>query len=164
MCWTSGFFMIRKSEFLSSLPSEYRDDFIDPNPIAVHKLTILKKMLKARLVSQLSLSIPLHPSHKTPTPSLSINWPSSRRCWKPDWWVNCLSQSHKTPTPLHPSHKTPTPSLSINWPSSRRCWKPDWWANHLSQTPFPQPSTKLVFEIIENIYFVFSSFINISSG
>ncbi|XP_033641295.1 telomerase protein component 1-like [Asterias rubens] len=45
----NSFFMIRKSEFLSSLPSEYRDDFIDPNPIAFHKMTILKKMLKSRL-------------------------------------------------------------------------------------------------------------------
>ena len=64
--------MIRKSEFLSTLPSEYRDDFIDPNPIAVHKLTILKKMLKARLVSQLSLKSLPPPPHPTR--------PQSHRC------------------------------------------------------------------------------------
>ncbi|XP_022100079.1 telomerase protein component 1-like [Acanthaster planci] len=45
----NSMFMIRKSGFLESLPREFRDDFIDPNPIAVHKLTALQKMMKARL-------------------------------------------------------------------------------------------------------------------
>ena len=42
--------MIRNSGFIESLPPAYKDDFIDPNPIAVHKLGILKEKLKGRLV------------------------------------------------------------------------------------------------------------------
>ena len=43
-------FLIRNSAFLKNLPEEYEKDFIDPNPIAPHKLGMLKQMLKNKLV------------------------------------------------------------------------------------------------------------------
>ena len=46
----AAIFMMRNSSFLDSLPEEKRDDFIDPNPIALHKLKHLKQMLKEKLV------------------------------------------------------------------------------------------------------------------
>ncbi|XP_072023611.1 telomerase protein component 1-like [Amphiura filiformis] len=45
----NSLFMIRNSSFLSSLPAENKDDFVDPNPIAAHKLEHLKNMLKSKL-------------------------------------------------------------------------------------------------------------------
>ncbi|XP_033637129.1 telomerase protein component 1-like [Asterias rubens] len=42
-------FLIRNSAFLKNLPEEYEKDFIDPNPIAPHKLGMLKQMLKNKL-------------------------------------------------------------------------------------------------------------------
>ncbi|XP_071495043.1 telomerase protein component 1-like [Diadema antillarum] len=42
-------FMIRNTSFLKSLPEEFRDEFVDPNPIAPHKMEVLKHMLKSRL-------------------------------------------------------------------------------------------------------------------
>lgn len=46
----TALFMIRNSGFLSSVPAEYESDFLDPNPIACHKLEYLKSMLQQRLV------------------------------------------------------------------------------------------------------------------
>ena len=42
--------MIRNASFLNQLPEENVDDFVDPNPIAAHKLDHLKQMLKSKLV------------------------------------------------------------------------------------------------------------------
>ncbi|XP_022087926.1 telomerase protein component 1-like [Acanthaster planci] len=45
----NSLFMIRNSSFLKNLPPEYEKDFVDPNPIAPHKLEMLKQMLKSKL-------------------------------------------------------------------------------------------------------------------
>ncbi|XP_071485074.1 telomerase protein component 1-like [Diadema antillarum] len=45
----NSLFLVRNSSFLESLPEDFKDDFLDPNPIAAHKLEILKHMLQSRL-------------------------------------------------------------------------------------------------------------------
>ncbi|XP_072023567.1 telomerase protein component 1-like [Amphiura filiformis] len=50
----NALFMIRSQSFLKSVPKEHKDDFIDPNPVAVHKLTLLKERLKDRLDDRVS--------------------------------------------------------------------------------------------------------------
>ncbi|XP_072035865.1 TPR repeat-containing protein DDB_G0287407-like isoform X2 [Amphiura filiformis] len=41
-------FAIRDSSFLADIPADHKDDFVDCNPIAAHKLQMLKDMLKQR--------------------------------------------------------------------------------------------------------------------
>ncbi|XP_072172518.1 telomerase protein component 1-like [Diadema setosum] len=48
----NSIFMIRSTKFIDSLPAAHKDDFIDANPIASHKLDMLKNMLRARLGSR----------------------------------------------------------------------------------------------------------------
>nr|XP_054764277.1 telomerase protein component 1-like isoform X2 [Lytechinus pictus] len=48
----NAFFMIRDQSFLQTLPSEFKDEFVDPNPIAPHKMEVLKQMLRERLGSR----------------------------------------------------------------------------------------------------------------
>ncbi|XP_071952526.1 telomerase protein component 1-like [Antedon mediterranea] len=45
----NSLFLVRNSSFLKTIPEEYVGDFMDPNPIAPHKLDVLKQMLKTRL-------------------------------------------------------------------------------------------------------------------
>lgn len=50
----NSLFMIRDTKFLKTLPAEFRDEFVDPNPIAPHKMEVLKQMLKNRLGSRVN--------------------------------------------------------------------------------------------------------------
>ncbi|XP_077982009.1 telomerase protein component 1-like [Glandiceps talaboti] len=45
----NSLFLMRKSNFINSVPQEYHGDFIDPNPVAAEKMKMLKDMLRQRL-------------------------------------------------------------------------------------------------------------------
>ena len=45
--WTAIFF-IRESNFLGSIPDLHKKDFVDVNPVAPEKMTMLKQMLRER--------------------------------------------------------------------------------------------------------------------
>ena len=47
--------MARNSDFLNTLPSEYKDDFCDANAIPSHKVNLLKDILQTSLVRLISL-------------------------------------------------------------------------------------------------------------
>ncbi|XP_033125459.1 telomerase protein component 1-like isoform X1 [Anneissia japonica] len=44
----NSLFAIRDTNFLDSLPNQYKDDFLDSNPVAEHKLKVLKDVLSNR--------------------------------------------------------------------------------------------------------------------
>ncbi|XP_071945133.1 TPR repeat-containing protein DDB_G0287407-like [Antedon mediterranea] len=47
----NSLFAIRGTAFLDSLPTQYKDDFIDSSPVAEHKLKVLKDVLSDRFLS-----------------------------------------------------------------------------------------------------------------